>query len=278
MSTKTTPALLQSFPISENSTPDSTPQGSSTDLHEDQVQLLISDRASVCPSHAEPHFGSAEVIRDVIVGLSDGLTVPFALAAGLATLDSSRIVLTAGVAEVVAGSISMALGGFLAGLSEIEHYDSERKRELLEVEEMPDKETQEIYDIFHPYGINDEQLEPLLNRLHSDKEVWVDFMMKFELGLERPDPNRSWISALTIGASYFCGGVVPLVPYALIPHSRTALSVSAIVTIIALFIFGYIKSILLGNRRPFVGAFQMMFIGALAAGAAFGIANLLPKP
>ncbi|KAJ3252061.1 hypothetical protein HK103_001863 [Boothiomyces macroporosus] len=272
MAAKPTPTLLQSFPISENSTPETTPQGSSTNIREDQV-LIIHDGVSVCNSHAEPHFGSAEVVRDIIVGLSDGLTVPFALAAGLATLDSSRIVLTAGVAEVVAGSISMALGGFLAGLSEIEHYDSERKRELMEVDQMPEKETQEIYEIFEPYGISSDHLEPLLEKLHSDKEVWVDFMMKFELGLEKPE-----ISALTIGASYFCGGVVPLVPYALIEHARTALLVSAIVTIATLFIFGYVKSILLGNKRPFVGALQMMFIGALAAGAAFGIANLLPKP
>ncbi|KAJ3323109.1 hypothetical protein HDV06_002121 [Boothiomyces sp. JEL0866] len=245
----------------------------------DNISIVVKDptRASI-DSHAEPHFGSAEVIRDVIVGLSDGLTVPFALAAGLATLDSSRIVVTAGVAEVVAGSISMALGGYLAGLSEIEHYDSERIREQVEVDELPERETQEIYEIFEPYGMNDKQLQPLIAKLQSDKEIWVDFMMKFELGLERPDPNRSWISALTIGVSYFGGGVVPLLPYVFISHAMTALMVSAIVTVVALFIFGYVKSILLGNVRPFLGALQMTIVGALAAGAAFGIASLLPKP
>ncbi|KAJ2995125.1 hypothetical protein HDV02_001063 [Globomyces sp. JEL0801] len=217
-------------------------------------------------SHAEPHFGSQEIVRDIIVGLSDGLTVPFALAAGLAALDNSRLVLIAGVAEVVAGSISMALGGFLAGLSEIEHYDSERKREVYEVEEMPIHEENEIVEIFEPYGLDRTALQPLLDHLKANKETWVDFMMKFELNLERPDPNRSW-----------AGGVIPLIPYALIPVARTALMYSAICTIVTLFIFGYVKSVLVGYKKPLWGGFQMMLVGSLAAGAAFGVAKLIPQ-
>jgi VIT1/CCC1 family predicted Fe2+/Mn2+ transporter len=225
-----------------------------------QTEIILDDasdstHASECDSHAEPHFGSAEVIRDVIIGLSDGLTVPFALAAGLATLDNSRLVLTAGVAEVVAGSISMALGGYLAGLSEIEHYDAERKRELWEVDFCPAKEEREIVEIFEPYGITEDALQPLLGHLKENKETWVDFMMKFELNLERPESNRTWISALTIGISYFLGGVLPL----------------------ALFVFGYVKSVLLGNSKPLVGAIQMMIVGSLAAGAAYGVAQLIPQ-
>lgn len=230
---------------------------------------------SVDSSHNEPHFGNAEIIRDCIVGLSDGLTVPFALAAGLASLNNSRLVIIAGAAEVVAGSISMALGGFLAGLSEIEHYDSERKREIWEVDNLPNREEAETYEIFEPYGIGRKELEPLIKKFRQDKETWVDFMMKFELNLERPEASRSWISALTIGISYFCGGLVPLIPYVFITAASTALIVSAVITIIALFVFGYVKSKLLGNTKPLIGAIQMTIVGALAAGAAYGIARAI---
>ncbi|RKO90350.1 VIT family-domain-containing protein, partial [Blyttiomyces helicus] len=158
---------------------------------------------SISNSHKEPHFGGAEIVRDVIVGLSDGLTVPFALAAGLSTLKNSRLVVTAGFAEIIAGAISMGLGGFLAGMSEIEHYDSERAREVREVETVPEMEEAEIIEIFEPYGLSQENVQPLVDILKRDKDTWVDFMMKFELNLERPSPRRSWISALTIGTSYF---------------------------------------------------------------------------
>ncbi|KAL2911194.1 Protein ccc1 [Polyrhizophydium stewartii] len=225
----------------------------------------------------EPHFEGAQVIRDVIVGLSDGLTVPFALAAGLASLNNSRLVVTAGFAEIVAGSISMGLGGFLAGLSEIEHYDNERLREEREVETVPLREQEEIAEIFEPYGISREIVQPIIDVLVQNKEVWVDFMMKFELNLEKPDRNRTWISALTIGVSYFLGGLVPLIPYIFISTAVSALYVSAGVTILALFIFGYFKARMLGNRHPFLSALQMAVVGTAAAGAAFGIAKLIPQ-
>ncbi|TPX47648.1 hypothetical protein SeLEV6574_g02534 [Synchytrium endobioticum] len=227
-------------------------------------------------SHVEPHFGAAEVVRDVILGLSDGLTVPFALAAGLSALNSTHLVVTAGFAEIVAGAISMGLGGFLAGRTEIDHYDSERAREITEVETVPDREEEEIYEIFEPYGVNKTALQPMMDILKQDKDRWVDFMMKFELALEKPDPKRSYIAALTIGVSYFIGGLVPLFPYLFMTEAYEALYVSIGVTIGALFNFGYMKSKLLGVPSPLLGAFQMAIIGACAAGAAYGIARVMP--
>ncbi|KAH6565853.1 hypothetical protein BASA61_002019 [Batrachochytrium salamandrivorans] len=225
----------------------------------------------------EPHFEGAAVIRDVIVGLADGLTVPFALAAGLASLNNSRLVVTAGFAEIVAGAISMGLGGYLAGLSEIEHYDSERLREVREVETVPLQEEQEILELFEPYGIPTEIVQPMVDILKQDKDTWVDFMMKFELNLEKPDKNRTWISALTIGTSYFLGGLVPLIPYIFIAKTENALYVSAAATILVLLLFGYFKAKMLGNRHPIYSAFQMAFVGAAAAGCAFGIAKTIPQ-
>jgi VIT1/CCC1 family predicted Fe2+/Mn2+ transporter len=234
------------------------------------------DDAASCSSHTEPHFGSAEVIRDIIVGLSDGLTVPFALAAGLAALNNSRLVVTAGLAEIVAGSISMGVGGYLAGMSEIEHYNSEREREAMEVELLPEREMQEIRDIFEPYGMDRAALEPLLDALTHNKEAWIDFMMKFELNMEKPDANRAWISAVTIGVSYLLGGMVPLIPYMLISSAFVALWASVAATVGALFLFGYIKARLFGTPNPLMSAVQMAGVGSLAAGAAFGIARLIP--
>ncbi|KAJ1558020.1 hypothetical protein HK405_014593, partial [Cladochytrium tenue] len=226
--------------------------------------------------HDEPHFAGAEIVRDVIVGLSDGLTVPFALAAGLASLGSSRIVVTAGFAEIVAGAISMGLGGYLAGKSEIEHYESEREREFREVAEIPEEEEQEIVDIFAPYGLDRKACEPMLVLLRANPEKWVDFMMKFELSLERPDNSRSWISAVTIGSSYFIGGLVPLIPYIMNDDAVAAFYISIVTTLSVLLAFGYAKAIVLGVRNPVSSAFQMMLIGACAAGVAYGVATALP--
>ncbi|KAJ3196595.1 hypothetical protein HK101_008387 [Irineochytrium annulatum] len=179
-------------------------------------------------------------MRDIIIGLSDGLTVPFALAAGLASLNSSKLVITAGMAEIVAGSISMGLGGYLAGNSELEHYDAERKRELLEVATLPKKEEREIVELFEPYGMSRKDVEPLLLRLKSNPELWVDFMMRFELALDRPDKKRSYISALTIGISYFLGGLVPLIPYMAVSDAAHAFFISIGTTLIVLLVFGYV--------------------------------------
>ncbi|ORZ14184.1 Ccc1 family [Absidia repens] len=226
--------------------------------------------------HTEEHFQSAEIVRDAIIGLSDGLTVPFALAAGLSSLGSSRIVVYGGAAEIVSGSISMALGGFLAAKSEIEHYKTERQREEREVEDCPQDEEDEIVDILEPYGLDRVTIQPIIDKLKENPQKFVDFMMKFELALEMPDPRRSWISALTIGSSYFLGGLIPLIPYVLMEDATLALWVSVAVTLFTLLVFGYVKSRLVNPKGAIWGAIQTLLIGALAAGASYGIVYLLP--
>ncbi|KAI8146550.1 Ccc1 family [Fennellomyces sp. T-0311] len=227
--------------------------------------------------HREEHFESAEVVRDAIIGLSDGLTVPFALAAGLSSLGNSKIVVYGGAAELVSGAISMGLGGYLAALSEMEHYSTERQREEREVEECPQDEEDEIVEILEPYGLDRQTIQPVIDKLKADPEKFVDFMMKFELNLEMPDPRRSWISALTIGLSYFVGGLIPLLPYVFVDDSTLALYISIAVTSLTLLIFGYCKSRLVNPKGAFKGAIQTLLIGALAAGASYAIVYLLPS-
>ncbi|GAB2228641.1 hypothetical protein Droror1_Dr00022762 [Drosera rotundifolia] len=225
--------------------------------------------------HTEKHFTASEVVRDIIIGVSDGLTVPFALAAGLSGADaSSSTVLTAGIAEVVAGAISMGLGGYLAAKSEADHYKMELKREQDEIVNVPDTEAAEIAEILAQYGIRPEEYAPVVNALRRKPQAWLDFMMKFELGLEKPDPKRAWQSALTIAVAYAVGGLVPLSPYMCISHVQKALIVSAGVTLIALLIFGYIKGRFTGNK-PIKSAMETCLIGAIASAAAFGMAKLV---
>jgi len=219
--------------------------------------------------HTERHFTAGEVVRDVVIGMSDGLTVPFALAAGLSgAVDNSRIVVIAGLAEIAAGSIAMGLGGYLAARSDAEHYESERKREEREVEEIPDEEAAEVQKVFADYGLTREESVPVIAALTKKPKEWVDFMMRFELGLEEPDPKRAVQSALTIAGSYIAGGFIPLSPYLVFHSSREALAWSAAVTLLALGVFGYIKGRFTGSR-PGRSALQTVVIGGLAAGAAF---------
>jgi VIT1/CCC1 family predicted Fe2+/Mn2+ transporter len=228
-------------------------------------------------AHIEKHFTGSEVVRDVVIGMSDGLTVPFALAAGLSGLaTSSAIVIAGGVAEIAAGSIAMGLGGYLAARSDAEHYASERKTEELEVISIPDKETEEVEQVFLAYGLEKEQSALVANALRQRPTAWVDFMMRFELGLEEPDPKRALRSALTIGLSYIAGGLIPLAPYMLIHTAGTALVFSVIFTLVALLIFGYVKGRFTG-AQPMRSALQTALIGGLAAGAAFGLAKLISK-
>ncbi len=225
--------------------------------------------------HVEKHFTAGETVRDIVIGMSDGLTVPFALAAGLsAAVSSTTIVVTAGLAEIAAGSIAMGLGGYLAARSDAEHYASERKREELEVKEKAETEKQEVRDIFTSYGLTEEQSMPIVEALSKRPEAWINFMMRFELGLEEQDPRRALTSALTIAFSYIVGGLIPLSPYILLPVARTALLTSVVVTLIALLIFGYIKGIFTGSN-PIRSGIQTALIGGLAAGAAFLIARLI---
>ena len=223
----------------------------------------------------ETHLHPAVALRDVVIGLSDGLTVPFALAAGVsAAVASSKIVVTAGLAEVVAGSISMGLGGYLAARTDIEQYLSEERREYREVEQVPHMERAEVRDIFRRYGLRGRELERVVDTIVADPKNWVDFMMRFELGLERPHIHAAPVSALTIALSYAFGGIVPLVPYALIPNIPEALLVSCAVTLVALLLFGGFKARM--TRSPWLrGALQTALIGAIAAAAAFGIARLV---
>ncbi len=214
-------------------------------------------------------------MRDVVVGMSDGLTVPFALAAGISgAIAVSHIVVTAGLAEIAAGSIAMGLGGYLAGRSEAEHYESERRREEAEVESVPEIEGREIEEIFESYGLNPEDSATVISALRKRPKAWVDFMMRFELGLEKPDPRRALISAVTIGGSYALGGIIPLAPYIAIANARTALVVSAALTLVALAIFGFVKGRFTG-ARPLVSAAQTVVIGGLAASAAFLLARAI---
>ncbi|MEO6869143.1 MAG: VIT1/CCC1 transporter family protein [Ginsengibacter sp.] len=226
------------------------------------------------PSHHEEHLESSELLRDVVIGMSDGLTVPFALAAGLTgAVSNSSIIVIAGIAEIVAGSIAMGLGGYLAGRTEQDHYNSELKREYEEVEKVPEKEKDEVKEFFQKIGLSEELQTKASEEIAQDKKQWVDFMMKFELGLDEPDPKRATKSALNIGISYAVGGIIPLSPYFFIEDSREALKFSAIATLICLFVFGYFKSKITGVP-VLTGAFKVMLIGALAAGAAFGVALL----
>lgn len=225
--------------------------------------------------HHEHHLKSSDTIRDIVIGMSDGLTVPFALAAGLSgAINSSGIVVTAGIAEIVAGSIAMGLGGFLAGKTESDHYKSELKREYDEVERVPEEEKKEVMEVFAEFGLSEKLQAQVATEMAKDKDKWVDFMMRYELGLEKPQENRATQSAVTIGISYIIGGIIPLSPYFFIANSREALYYSCAITVICLFIFGYFKSKVTG-QPAFSGALKVLIIGALAAAAAFGMAKLI---
>lgn len=229
--------------------------------------------------HTERHFTAGAMVRDIVIGMSDGLTVPFALAAGLTgglagTQNPNSIIVTAGLAEIAAGSIAMGLGGYLAAKSDAEHYHSEREREKKEVAEIPEEEMREVAEVFESYGLSREETWPIVQALRKQPKHWIDFMMRFELGLERPDPKRAFVSALTIASAYIAGGFIPLAPYILIPSASKALFYSIVVTLLALLVFGFVKSRFTG-MKPVRGALQTALIGSAAAGAAFLIARMI---
>ena len=223
--------------------------------------------------HVEHHFTGSLVVRDTVIGMSDGLTVPFALAAGLSgAVDSTALVVTAGLAEIAAGSIAMGLGGYLAGKSDVEHYASERAREEQEIAEKPELEAAEVMELLVSHGLTPEESRPLIEALQKRPEAWRDFMMRFELGLEQPDPARARRSALVIAGAYIAGGIVPLAPYMATASAATALPWSVGVTLLALGVFGFVKGRFTG-ARPWRSALQTMLIGGFAAAAAFLIAR-----
>jgi vacuolar iron transporter family protein len=225
-------------------------------------------------THKEEHLGSSQFITDIVIGMSDGLTVPFALAAGLSgAVQHNSIVITAGIAEIVAGSIAMGLGGYLAGKTEQEHYQAELKREYDEIEEIPEEEKKEVRLVFAEYGLNEPTQNIIADEMAKDKDKWVDFMMKYELGLEKPDANRARNSAATIGLSYIVGGLIPLSGYFFTRTPYQGLVISALLTVICLFLFGYFKSKVTG--QPLIrGAVKVTLIGITAAAAAFAVAKL----
>lgn len=225
--------------------------------------------------HTEHHFTASATVRDIVIGMSDGLTVPFALAAGLTgAVAASHVVVIAGLAEIAAGSIAMGLGGYLAARSDEEHYVSERRREEREIIEKTDIEIQETTEILEAYGLTSAQSKPVVDALSKSPKAWVDFMMRFELGLEEPDPKRALTSAATIAGAYIIGGFIPLASYIFVPAAGTALLISVAVTLIALAVFGYVKGIFTG-ANPLRSAVQTVLIGGLAAAAAFAIARAI---
>ena len=223
--------------------------------------------------HIEKHFTATETVRDVVIGMADGLTVPFALAAGLAAaVSSTKIIVTAGLAEIVAGAIAMGLGGYLAARTDAEHYGSERARENWEIDNLRDKEVQEVIEIFHGYGLGGTELNTVVTAITSDRTRWLDFMMRFELGLEEPNPKRAPISAGTIAASYFVGGLIPLAPYILMSSISQAFVYSVGFTAVALILFGGVKGHFTGINKV-KSAGQTLLVGGLAAAAAYGLAH-----
>jgi vacuolar iron transporter family protein len=227
----------------------------------------------VTAQHVEKHFNAGETVRDVVIGMADGLTVPFALAAGISgAIGASHIVVTAGIAEIAAGGIAMGVGGYLAARTDVEHYRTEHARELRETHELPDVERREVAEILERYGITGETRDRVVDEVSADSKRWVEFMMRFELGLEEPDPKRALRSALTIGLSYVIGGLIPLIPYMVFDEAHRALIVSALVTLLALFAFGFIKGKLTGIS-PFRGGLQTLLTGGIAAAVAFALAR-----
>ena len=229
------------------------------------------------PPHEELHMRGSEILTDIVIGMSDGLTVPFALAAGLSGAvgpGNLNLIWIAGLAEIAAGSIAMGLGGYLAGKTEMDHYNSELRREYEEVDRVPDVERDEVREFFSGLGLSRDVQDKAVDEMTKDRDKWVDFMMKYELGLDKPDPQRARKSAFNIGLSYVVGGLIPLSPYFFVSDGLTGLKVSAIITLCCLFIFGFFKSKLTGIN-PIGGAIRVMIIGALAAGCAFAVAKLI---
>ncbi|KAK3317492.1 VIT family-domain-containing protein [Cercophora scortea] len=241
---------------------------------------LLSRVTSSAPAHIEKHTSNHDaVLRDLIIGFSDGLTVPFALTAGLSSLGSTKLVIMGGLAELFSGMISMGLGAYLAGVTERQHWEAEHAREVWEVDNVPDMERSEIYDILAGYGVSRDAATPMVRELCADKKRWVDFMMDFELRLPEPDVSRAWISALTMGLSYFVGGLVPMIPYFVMKTAMQALAVSVAITAVILVVFGFMKNwVTIRTRRAGLwGALETLCIGAAAAGTSYLIVRLLDR-
>jgi len=255
-------------PIAKKPRPEIPPEsvGGEVGFRQEEAPMLLTP-------HVERHFTAGAAVRDAVIGMSDGLTVPFALAAGLTgAIASNALIVTAGLAEIAAGSIAMGLGGYLAGRSDAEHYANERAREEREIVEKPQAEAAEVAEILMSYGLTRDESLPVVEALRKRPSDWTEFMLRFELGLQRPDPRRALASAVTIGGAYVVGGLVPLMPYMLVPEASTALGLSATLTLVALAVFGAVKGRFTG-MSPVRSGLQTTLIGGLAAGVAFLIAR-----
>src|ERR1017187_8597634 len=225
--------------------------------------------------HREEHFRGGDTVKDIVIGMSDGLTVPFALAAGISgAISAAHIVVTAGFAEIAAGSIAMGLGGYLAARSEVEHYRSELAREEAEIREKPEIEAEEVASFFREYGLTEAEYSPVVAGLRTKPKAWRDFMMRFELGLKEPDPKRALQSAVTIAVSYIVGGIIPLAPYIACYDIKTAFYFSVVSTLTALAVFGFVKGKFTGVSRV-KSALQTVLVGGAAAGVAYALAKLI---
>ena len=225
------------------------------------------------PPDGEQHFTASETVRDLVIGTADGLTVPFALAAGLSgAVAANPLIVTAGFAEIAAGCVAMGLGGYLAARTDAQHFSAERAREEQETIDWPERERWEVAAILHRYGMRGETLQRATEAVASDRKRWVDFMMRFELELSEPAPGRAAQSAATIGGAYVVGGLIPLLPYLMLAETRPALQLSAVLTGIALLGFGWLKARATG-LPPLRGAVQTLAVGGLAALVAYLVAR-----
>ncbi len=225
------------------------------------------------PPHEESHFTASATVRDLVIGTADGLTVPFALAAGLSgAVAANPLIVTAGLAEIAAGCVAMGLGGYLAARTEADHYASERRREEEETRRYPEREKWEVAAILHRYGLKGEALRQAVEAIAADRRKWVDFMVRFELELSEPEPGRAARSAAAIGGAYVVGGLIPLFPYMIYAGTRPALVLSCAVTGAALLGFGWLKAKATG-LPALRGAVQTLAIGGAAAGVAYLVAR-----
>jgi VIT1/CCC1 family predicted Fe2+/Mn2+ transporter len=235
--------------------------------------IILDERGSAMDIYEECHFQKPKIIRDIIIGMADGLTVPFALAAGLAgSVQNTTMVVVAGLAEIAAGSIAMGLGGYLAVRSDAEHYEAELCREEREIEKDPDQKREEVARVFRQWGFQGKALDAAVDVITSDRQRWLNFMLKNKLGLEKPEPTRARDSSITIGLSYIAGGAIPLLPYVLIHSPATAVLLSVVVTLFALLVFGYIRGRVVGVP-PVRSALQTTAVGGIAALVAYAAAR-----
>lgn len=224
-------------------------------------------------SQKEKSHDNSDIIRDAIIGFADGLTVPFALTAGLSSIGSSKLVIVGGLAELFAGAISMGLGAWLAAITDRKVFEVEEKKQRRAIRAKPAAAEEEIYEVFDEYNVNREAVTPVVDQLIKNFDMWIKFMMDFKHKMEKPDPSRAWISAGVMGMAYFLGGIIPMIPYFAVRDVNTALIISIVITIIILLVFGYTKSLITGTgqKSAFFSAIQTLIVGALAAGASYGI-------